>query len=633
MKHKNFKSVSIGLLALFLLITQNIFGIGGPQVDPSGAQGVRQKAIDTENHSGIPIYNNGGLDIVITDTGKYFLADDLTSRVVIRDTSGVTLDLNDHCITVTGASEAIRVEATSANQEIMNITIKDGTIFKQGATSPGIRFDFTNAPTYGEITLEGLSVQSAAGGTFASPNNGIHINAYDDTLPVTNTIRGLVIRECIVCGFPFDGINVANVENLLIEGCIIKDNGRNGIELAQSENAYIKCCELTNNGGLAGGADGQAIRLFADGNDTTGFPPAYVNNTVIEDCIITNNAFRGIYLPVNDEGAAGIGSASGLTLKNCDISGNANNGVFLHAIDGTATFSCLAIYDCLIGDNGAHGLSLFAGGTTAGEAAKLHNISIYNTTCSDNTLNGMIVGGGLTGQVTSDSVLNVNVFNSDFLNNASHGIGVVCDNATGEFKNFSFIGCTAQQNTNSGFLVVYNSLANNEVLVENVSFFDCTSIGNTTGSGFVIDAGAANGAGMTLSPLVRNAAFYGCTALRNGSDGISINANNVNSRVSGVIFRKCIANDNIAAGYALRNTGGSNDRIVPAIIRECTAIGNGTGFFSDLNDVSGQRAFAVANHSAHNTTDYSGAIWDAVTFAAGTQPTPAGINYWNNIDR
>lgn len=124
------------------------------------------------------------------------------------------------------------------------------------------------------ITIEGFTISSPSG-------DGIHFATTDPTAPIS----GIVIKDNNIVNCAKSGINFENSHyaDVLIEGNDISTNGLHGIALVGTgENISIKHNTINKNGFL----DSRGSGVFIGGN---------VTNVVIEENVITGNAFANIH--------------------------------------------------------------------------------------------------------------------------------------------------------------------------------------------------------------------------------------------------------------------------------------------------------------------------------------------------
>lgn len=582
--------VSMALVALFSFFS-TVQAIN-PQIDNTSSQGIRQKEIDIENRGGTIIYDNGTTDTIITSTGHYFLGSDMRGRIIIRDTSDVTLDLNDHTIEQPNGQtdEAILVDVTSAGQFVNNIIIKNGNIFKQNAQGEGIFFSNANTPTMNNIVIENLNIVANGTGAF----NAIEANC---------NIGGFVIRNCKISGWSLgNGITfqgAVQVDNVFIERCNI-ENCDNAISfITAHNNSMIKCCSLQN---------GTSGIVYSPPADTT------MRGIHIQNCMMRNFSTTAIFI---DAGAgAGTGTSraiNGIQIEDCttNVCGRginlASHSEATNIIENVKISRCHYARSTVVGVNisnnvrhcvleqvaveesGSRGFSLVAGANS-----QIDNIILRECVSLQARFEGFILQSNAGPTALVKDVLFKRCISSDSgYNSSSFGspafwvLASTVDNSS--IQGVIFEDCIA--NRSAGFRV--QSQSGGDVL--GVVYRNCISVGSVE-DGFepvVLDAGS------TMSEVD----FYNCLAIRSADQGFGFN-----ELIAGGLTRCSIAGCD-AVGCAtdgFRNTAGTD------------------------TDVSAQNNCAFQN-GATGTDNFDGGAWDVVNAAAGSSVAVAGANYWNNV--
>jgi parallel beta-helix repeat protein len=183
------------------------------------------------------------------------------------------------------------------------------------------------------------------------------------------------------------GISVNNVDNVKIEDCIIHSNNGYGIYAWWSENTLINNTEIHSN--IAGGI---ALQDFQ------------TRDTIITNSYIHDNLGYGIY---SDMGARDA------EISFCNITGNANDGIYLWNGDQSKIINCniwdnyigvsievsnnVEIIDSNIYSNDQRGISITFGGS---------GHSVMNTNIESNGQEGIFLANVLTFDLFDSSIIN-----------------------------------------------------------------------------------------------------------------------------------------------------------------------------------------------------------------------------------
>lgn len=212
--------------------------------------------------------------IVITDSGSYYLAEDIyaihTQHGIEITASNVTLDLNG--FTVYGNLEVGSLSGIKVTGNRTEITVRNGKVrdfFDDGLaflTASKCRIENVHVSNNGQRGIN-LGANSIVKGCVATGNSQIGINTgqgsvISESLASENAQQGFfaggsVITNCVARNNTGDGISGS-----IVERCKSHDNGGNGILVSSGE---VTHCLAHNNG--ASGI--RAITSYVYGNQCT----------------------------------------------------------------------------------------------------------------------------------------------------------------------------------------------------------------------------------------------------------------------------------------------------------------------------------------------------------------------------
>jgi hypothetical protein len=220
-----------------------LIALAGPAVAGTGA---------------IPIYG----PTIIDQPGLYELTRDITtdSYGIIVDASPVTIDLQGHHLTTTGASPAVSlmegageatvrngsisgvaggVSNTTATQLRLHLHDLDITTQANGVYASGVEYvEVTNCRIHGPMTGSGLRFLAASGTTFSAVLTGNVVSQVRESAITLNgcsggTIRGNVLSEWDTDSLGYPGLHVSGEGAVTIADNVLeKETGaRRGVSL------------------------------------------------------------------------------------------------------------------------------------------------------------------------------------------------------------------------------------------------------------------------------------------------------------------------------------------------------------------------------------------------------------------
>ena len=256
-------------------------------------------ALDLSEGTGIETADfSGTTTLTLSESGNYCLEEDITGDLFITGT-GVTLDLNGHCLT-----GIIKAFSDTPGETIADIVIENGfmtppapsappsdtipdaaitftqaqrgvvrDVFIECADSPGEIAGRTGIEIVGDdVQILGCKIASGAAGEGNPPANG------GDGILVTNGSRDTIIRNCII-------LSTGNGSGaVFISGAEDGGDGGHGVHVNGAIDTVIEECTVRNTGN--GGED------VDNGNEGDGGDGIHITvdsqNTLVHDCTLHN---------------------------------------------------------------------------------------------------------------------------------------------------------------------------------------------------------------------------------------------------------------------------------------------------------------------------------------------------------
>lgn len=252
------------------------------------------------------------IPLEITQSGRYCLAEDIFVDGttipagafgpigIAINAPNVDLDLNEHTVTFTGGA-GTNVILTLA--QASNVLIHNGTVL--GTGSPADEACIAVGALTNDVTISDVQIKEFN----ALLSAGIFVQGLPLTSPTTDILvfaprQGVTIERCNVSTCYYGALLAADTYGTIIRDCTFDQNVLAGI--AQPER-------------------------------TAG----YVNNTLIENCSISNTTFHGIYTTFYQ---------SNWILKNVQVSNSGLSGMVL------AGFQSLKLQNCQVFNSGSYGI-------------------------------------------------------------------------------------------------------------------------------------------------------------------------------------------------------------------------------------------------------------------------------------
>ncbi len=223
--------------------------------------------------------------ITLSTAGNYCVATDLAAGILIANTSGVTLNLNGHCVT-----GVIEVAGTTSNVVIENglLTLDSPTAAPQAAIVTGANVS--------EVRIRDVQVSCADSGDEIAGRSGMQISGTDVQVTGCTVIAGAGGDEVFISpGDGGDGIEVTSAAtNTVIKDCVLSSgnggsgtvpgDGGYGIHINNAVHAEIVSCTILRVGLTTGGTgtSGDGIHI-GSGSDAVS----------VHDCIIRNAGTAG----------------------------------------------------------------------------------------------------------------------------------------------------------------------------------------------------------------------------------------------------------------------------------------------------------------------------------------------------
>lgn len=242
--------------------------------------------------------------ITLTVPGRYCLATDFTNQITISSDS-ITLDLNDHTITVSGGSLGVAISGG-----FNDVRIKNGFIVGDGMASAGISVGAAADILISDITCSNFLIGLDIDGAQRVKMNRIVTHQ--------NTVYG------IHCFNSFD---------VVVSQCQC-DMSSVGIIFDGSQRFCVRECTVANNNvGIsvfAGSMNGEIVHCFANTNVTAGFEVDTSSYIVIRECAVCGTGLAstsrgyaiidGLVFVVNSVASAcGTGFFVGAVLNNAVV--------------------------------------------------------------------------------------------------------------------------------------------------------------------------------------------------------------------------------------------------------------------------------------------------------------------------
>lgn len=252
------------------------------------------------------------------------------------------------------------------------------------------------------------------------------------------------------------------------------------------------------------------------------------------DCIFIENAncvkIENIKTAFSSDNGINIVSTSTLQVKNCQSLNNPGHGFQIDCCNN------LIVKNCVSSSNGDHGIFMF----------EVDNSCFINVKAQSNGVDGFRIN-------SSSNNIFISCIAQD---NFNMGFEIIsCDNSILKM-------CTTERNVNDGFIISGN------IAKRNYEFIGCSAIDNS-GTGFDI--------------ILDNCTMRECIANNNDDDGFNITGTNCN-------MRECTANDNGDDGFEIT---GNN-----CIMRECVSTNNSTDGFKISSDDCELRNSSAANNGS-----------------------------------
>lgn len=356
----------------------------------------------------------------------------------------------------------------------------------------------------------------------------------------------ILIQNVTISNAFGDGIYVGRLcSDVKINGCTVTNNRRNNISIVSASNVYIDGCDVSNANGTAPEA---GIDIEPNASD------ALSKNIIITNCNIYGNAKEGISYPapaptplvetsvvsncnIYGNGAAGIRASyiRNLEITGCVIFNNAGGGI----LDTAALITSLNIDGNLIYGNTGSGIEGFASGSVIANNA-IRNNSTYGIKWhfgQQVTISGNVISDHAENGIYYERAYNCAIIGNTVKNSQKHGIfitGTATSSVT-RSRTVAVIGNTVvapgllTDNTYHGIYLDANANT-------------CTVTGNTVeraASGTVVSLVLTNGgANYTSAPTVTISGGGGAgataTAVVSGGSVVTLTLTNAGSGYTSV---------------------------------------------------------------------------------------------------
>ncbi len=303
------------------------------QLDPPGAPADTMKTLD-QIEPRTPI---SSLPFSITQPGTYYVTSNLSSQGtgIYISADNVNVDLMGHTITFVGDvvnAPGITLEG-AVDDLIDNVTVRNGSV---RGFQYGVRIDYAR-----DCRIEGLHVaDSTTSGVYFFNGAGLsERNTVKDCHIVRSGLYGIrvsvgevgewsrnTISGCVVEQSGFSGteifLNEGTANENTITDSIFRDNSNWGILFNGNEGASIIGNSVLNS--TITGNTGVGVQVISAG------PGGDASETTIRDCKVTRNGGDGIFV------AASLGATSiGNVIHGCQVSGTGNYGIWTLGVSRT----------------------------------------------------------------------------------------------------------------------------------------------------------------------------------------------------------------------------------------------------------------------------------------------------------
>lgn len=234
----------------------------------------------------------------------------------------------------------------------------------------GVRSELIRCHDIDNFVFRNLTVQHAVNSSLHGDTQfnfaifGQPDSKNDDTIdnfPGRDLCENIVIENCTFHWNNNSGMIIANSRYVTLKNNQFNDNGFSGLQATRLQDYVIDGCDLNRNNWRIGAYGG-----------FTGWAPAgtkilFSRNGLIQNTRFLDNHATGLWLDFGHEF---------ITVKDCTMSGNAEEGLYLEASAGPFT-----VENCTIINNGTRSSEGFSGGILIAESL---NITIKNCLIADN---------------------------------------------------------------------------------------------------------------------------------------------------------------------------------------------------------------------------------------------------------
>ena len=296
-------------------------------------------------------------------------------------------------------------------------------------------------------------------------------------------VDNICIRNGIVSGWLYDGINLRTSTNCLLEDLRLSRNGGHGLVVGDAS-IVSRCVVSANRGdGIVGGQGCSILNCTTSTNGTNGIRISAAG--VVRNCVVLRNGRYGLRADHNSmvsdcsagyNGSVGIYVGAGGTVNGCSAYANKGHGI----TDYTGTYGIpgLSVANCSATYNDGNGFLLINGSAVKNCLAKgnlghgietLYGSTITDCSANDNKGTGIKVeaqglvdrcaasGNGTNGiQLVKQCTVTACTANA----NTQHGIY-----ASGNYNRID--GNTVSQNFGDGISLLYSAAKN--IVVRNFS--------------------------------------------------------------------------------------------------------------------------------------------------------------------
>ena len=420
--------------------------------------------------------------------------------------TGAVADAANNKTILDGAGKAYHTLVVAAPKVDGEKVVLEGITVKGGANT---------AESVGYLPFEGVNLTSthAAGiavlnsvvdmknvtvtGNSASNNAGLYVSGCDITM-----------TSCVVEGNTTTGnsggATFTSGTNLVMDGCTISGNSAGGfaggayfyVPAEQTAEFVVKNSHFDNNT-AAGNNGGVYVR------DDSG---ANLMKMSFEGCTFNGN--------VGNMGAAMLVNNAKMTLKNCEIDGNQNNGNGVVYMYTTTTGGDMDVtFDgCMYTNNGpvdGAGAGVIGGIYMYTNATGAYNVYFNNCTFANNKANGR--AASLYMRNAKIDKTNLYVANCTFANNQAGSLGAAINlyGTAACTVDATVVSCTATGNISTSETNLGTFCCETKGTTMNI--YNTIAAGNMTAAGVASDTNNKAGA-MTIKNSLIGASYYGADA-------------------------------------------------------------------------------------------------------------------------